>query len=483
MLSILLYILLGIVVFFILLFVGFKIMCKIKNKRLEPDYYEIYKQQDTVPTGKVGLFITGLIVTEKMSHTFFFNITKKIFNTIIPWPFRLFSYMDKGVALLDEVKYHEHHEFTPTKLVDPYGNDRYIDGEPYIEKYKRGEVQWVEPSKRIWLDHGYFLYTECKAGIPSLTGKTMNRANLWYYDKGIKQKKMPHEEGTMDIVNGAIAKVREKYSDIPCEAENSMFYHEMRMKLHKLLDDGCETIVLSAPMAIYSHFEEFNSSFRHCFEYIEEWEQKHNKKIKVIMAPPFGHFQPARQAWLDMLKDRLDSIPEGSDVMVAVTVHGMPWDHFAWEAWLELAPPYRDTLTEEVKELVASYTFNRTDVQVCQDEFANPIWDPKEKYLSTNMVYKKGIKEGYDYVIGLPIEFFAENSDTLYHHAMQNYHGIEGYDVYEVLDYPDWSVPYVKEMKQGKTHVIYNGVPVGKYQPNVIEALFQSIDEILKKKK
>ena len=59
----------------------------------------------------------------------------------------------------------------------------------------------------------------------------------------------------------------------------------------------------------------------------------------------------------------------------------------------------------------------------------------------------------------------------------------EGYDVYEELDYPDWSVPYVKEMKQGKTHIIYNGVPVGKYQHNVVEALFQSIDEILSKKK
>ncbi len=90
------------------------------------------------------------------------------------------------------------------------------------------------------------------------------------------------------------------------------------------------------PWRIYSHFEEFNSGFRHCFEFIEEWEHNHpGKKIKVIIGPQMGNYQPLRQAFLEMLKDRLDTIPEGSSVLVGVTVHGMPWDMFSWEAWLE----------------------------------------------------------------------------------------------------------------------------------------------------
>ena len=121
--------------------------------------------QDSVPEGKVGIFVTGLIMPEKMDYPFFYNITLKIFNAIIPWPFRLFSKLDKGVALLDAVKYHEHEEFKPTRLVDQYGNDSDIDGEPFIEKYKKGEVVWQPPSKRIYLDHGYFLYTGHKAGL------------------------------------------------------------------------------------------------------------------------------------------------------------------------------------------------------------------------------------------------------------------------------------------------------------------------------
>ena len=157
--------LLGFLIVIVVVPVFFILLSKYKNRRLKPDYYEdYYKKQDTVPEGKVGIFVTGLIMPEKMEFPFFYNITLKIFNAIIPWPFRLFSKIDKGVALLDPVKYHEHEEFTPTQLVDQYGNDSDIDGEPFIEKYKKGEVVWAPPSKRIYLDHGYFLYTGHKAG-------------------------------------------------------------------------------------------------------------------------------------------------------------------------------------------------------------------------------------------------------------------------------------------------------------------------------
>jgi len=464
--------------------VSFTLIAKKKNALPQPDYYQVYKTQDTVPEGKIGVFVTGLIMPETMDASFFYNITLKIFNAIIPWPFRVFSRIDKGVALLDPVKYHEHHEFVPTQLVDPDGNECDHDGEPYIEKYKRGEVVWQPPSKRIYLDHGYFLYKGRKGGMPSLTGKTINKARIWYYDKGIKQKRLPHWQGTFAVINGARDRILAKYPDVEWRAATSLLYYQMKQKLFELLDAGCETIILAAPMAIYSHFEEFNSSFRHCMEYIHEWQQGHSgKKIKVIMSPPMGHFQPMRQAFIEMLKDRLDTLPQNASVTVAVTVHGMPWDHFSWEAWLELAPAYRDKMVEDVNTVLANYSFSKKNVVVCQDEFADPVWDPKEKYLSTNRAYWNAIKEGYDYVIGLPIEFIAENSDTLFHHALKNYHGFKDYNVYEPIDYPDWSVPYTREFVEGKTHVIYNGVPVGKYQHHVIEAFYQSLDAVLSKKK
>ncbi|MDX1777935.1 MAG: hypothetical protein R3339_03580, partial [Thermodesulfobacteriota bacterium] len=53
------------------------------------------------------------------------------------------------------------------------------------------------------------------------------------------------------------------------------------------------------------------------------------------------------------------------------------------------------------------------------------------------------------------------------------------YNVYDDIDYPDWEIPYVREVKEGKTTLIYNGLPVGKHQGHVIEALYQSLDSVL----
>jgi len=65
---------------------------------------------------------------------------------------------------------------------------------------------------------------------------------------------------------------------------------------------------------------------------------------------------------------------------------------------------------------------------------------------------------------------------------MKCFENFDQYDIEEPIDYPDWSIPYSRELVQGKTHVIYNGVPVGKYQKNVIEAFYQACDSVLAKK-
>jgi len=471
---------LGIIIVLIAVFGGLYGLYKYKNRLPQPDYFARYKTQDTKPVGKIGVFACSLIMPEHHSHAFFHNIVYKIFNKVVPWPFRKFAFLDRGVALYDPDRVLDDKEFTPSRLVDAFGNDRDIDGFPYIEKYRQGQVMWEPPSKRIWLDNGYFIYKGRKGGFPTLCGKLAGKSRLFYYDAGIRQKKIPHWQGSFEVITGAFEKLRQRYPEIELRAETSLHHYECRQKVRELLDAGCETIVLASPMGIYSHFEDFNGSFRHAFEYIEEWEHEHpGKKIKVIMAPQLGDFQPLRQAFLDMLRDRLDSLPSNASVKVCVTVHGMPWDHFPWEAWLELAPAYRDRLAEDCRDLLTHYSFSRSEVVMCQDEFSNPIWDPKEKYLSTNRAYWEGIRAGYDYVIGLPIEFFAENTDTLMHHAQENYEHFDNYNVYEPIDYPDWSVPYWREIVQDTTKVIYNGVPVGRYQKHVVEALYQSVDSIL----
>ena len=66
--------------------VGFWGLSKYKNRRLMPDYFEThYKTQDTVPKGKVGIFVPGLVVPatyDENGREFFYNVTFKIYKNI-----------------------------------------------------------------------------------------------------------------------------------------------------------------------------------------------------------------------------------------------------------------------------------------------------------------------------------------------------------------------------------------------------------------
>jgi hypothetical protein len=80
-----------------------------------------------------------------------------------------------------------------------------------------------------------------------------------------------------------------------------------------------------------------------------------------------------------------------------------------------------------------------------------------------------------------PMEFYTENTDTMFSHAHHNYHHFDGYDVYETIDYTDWDEPYVRFLDLHGTMTIYNGVMTGKYRHYVADSLAMAIDSILSK--
>jgi protoheme ferro-lyase len=306
---------------------------------------------------------------------------------------------------------------------------------------------------------------------------------VYYYGKGkgFVNGRVPHEAGEWAIVSAAMDRIKAKYGDVPFRFVSAERPGVARQMLRDMLDGGVETVVMAAPRPIYSHHEEFNGAIKHTMHYIEEWEREHNKRIKMIIAPQLGEFPVLKEAFLAMLRDRLATFPPTAKVKVVVSVHGMAWDRVPHEAWIELAPPYRDGMVQAVKDELAKYGFAKTEVVQAQDHFADPHSDPKGKYLSTNKAFWDGIKAGYDYVVNLPIEFFAENTDTMFSHAMFNFEGFPGFDIYQPVDYSDWSVPYTRSFKVENTEVIYNGLPVGKYNAPIVEAYVQSIDAVLSK--
>lgn len=460
----------------------FKYMNRTPPQLKEPNYFAYFKNQDPVPEGKIGLFITSLIMPETMRNVDFYTLALKPMQ-YIPWPMRNMAAADRGVQLIDPDRFYEFEKFTPNKLVDPFGNEKDMDGVPYVDKFHRGEVEWVPPRANFHLDHGYFLLPTRTGGMPTVAAKLINKARHYYYmpGKGSLQGTIPHEAGMKLIVDGALERIRQTYGDIPYRWTTAEDFGRARAAMYSLLDEGVDTIILSAPAPVYSHHEEFNGGFKHAMHYIHEWEEKHDKHIKVIIAPQIGNFEVIQQTWTNMLRDRLDTIPADSDVKVVMSVHGMAWDLVPHEAWIELSPPYVEGTLAALKTTLESYDFGRTEIVQSQDHFADPHNNPDGIYLSTNTAFWDGIKDGYDYVINVPIEFFAENTDTLYSHAMYNFEFFPTYDRYDPIDYPDPSVPYTREFDVEGTKVIYNGVPVGHYNRPIIEAYTQALDSVLSK--
>ena len=458
-------------------------MFKYKNRTapqlVAPNYYEYYKNQDAKPEGRVGVFVSHLVMPEDMRLPDFHNLALKT-KQYIPWPFKEAFDDDRGVVLLDTERFYEFEEFTPNELVDPYGNDADIDGVKYADKYLTGGVVWVPPRENFHLDHGYFLLTGHGGGMPSVSGKLINKANVYYYGKGMKGGKIPHESGNRMLVSTAMAKLEAKYGDIPWRWVTAEDFGKARAAMYSLLDEGVDTVILAAPRPIYSHHEEFNGSIKHAVHYIHEWEAENpGKHIKYIISPQIGDFNVIRETWVNMLRDRLDKLPTGSDVKVVMSVHGMAWDRVPDEAWITLAPNYRDGTMEELEKLVATYEFGRTEVVLSQDHFADKYNNPNGTYLSTNTAFWDGINDDYDYVINVPIEFFFENTDTMFSHAMYNFEDFPEFDRYQQIEYPDWSVPYTREFIVDGTHVIFNGLPAKQYSGPIIEAFVQALDSVI----
>ena len=166
-------------------------------------------------------------------------------------------------------------------------------------------------------------------------------------------------------------------------------------------------------------------------------------------------------------------------VKLVLSVHGMPWDNVPHEGWIKLAPRYVDRAMAEARKVMAEYDFSRVEVVQSQDHFADPHNDPEGKYLSTNQAFWEGIEAGFDYVLNVPIEFFAENTDTMFYHDMANFEYFDDYNVYDTVEYTDWSVPFRKTVVQDGTTVIYGGVAAEQFSGPIIEAFFMALDSIV----
>jgi protoheme ferro-lyase len=446
----------------------------------DPDYLGYYLNQDTQPVGRIGIFASHLVMPEEYREDDFIYLAGKSYQ-YIPWPIRELVQLDRGLVLLDRKKFYEFEEFIPTDLVDSTGSSFDTDGVSYIEKYHAGEIEWMEPSSSH-LSHGAFLYGGRNVGQSALEQKLAVKARNYYYapGKGFHDGRVPHEAGNRHIVYSVLAKLEAKYGRIPwawSTADNPLM---AKAALFSVLNQGIDTLILAAPRPVFSHHEEFNGSIKHAMHYLHEWQELNgHKDIKVIISPELSNFDPMFKTHTDILRDNLKAIPQEASLKLVLSVHGMPWDQVPHEAWIKLSPRYVDRSLAEAAKVMAEFNYKRLQIVQSQDHFADLHNDPDNKYLSTNQAFWDGVGDGYDYILNIPLEFFAENTDTMFYHDMANYEGFDDYDVYDTAEYTDWSKPWRKQLVQDGTVVIYGGLAAEQFSGTIIDAFYLALDSIV----
>jgi hypothetical protein len=100
--------------------------------------------------------------------------------------------------------------------------------------------------------------------------------------------------------------------------------------------------------------------------------------------------------------------------------------------------------------------------------------------LSIGEAFRQAAADKAPLAIAVPVEFLAENTDTLYAHSVAMLDGLPGYTPWEGPPADvDWNRPYQRRFQVGPTTLIYAGSPGAADQQLLMDALAGTILDAL----
>lgn len=437
----------------------------------------VVAEQSGAPQGRVGLVVVALAMPEQYDPVFFENFLDKLFTSVIPWPINVLAGADAGVALMDPDRPYAPDRFEPQRLADVWGREADIDGVPWVEKHRRGEVRWQKPSATVPHDTGYFLYPDRKGGIRTATAKTMLKARYIYY-ANLPDGYLPHESQTMDMARTAITQVDQVRPLVAAQVADAFDPWQLEQAVRAVLDAGVDTLIVASVQPIHSDFEEYNGSFQKVHKVIEAWRATNGGKPIDIMIAPMLASQPSFDTlWLDHLDATVPSAGSaGQSAEVVISLHGLPVSLVDSDSWSGRTPSVTDRIAPKIAAAMSAKGYASVEVTAAFEGFADGPEDPGDRLLSVAEQIRVGVGKGADVVAVLPIEFMAENTDTLFAHAVLIFDGMPGYASYQgPPEGTDWARPYVRDFQTGSTRVIYTGSPGGAMQTQAARPLADAI--------
>ena len=436
---------------------------------------------DARASGRTGVVVFALIQPSRFDPVFYDAFFDKLSKTAIPWPVRLLAVRDQGVPLIDPTRPDSLEPFEPGQLVDARGRDRDRDGSLWVDKHRRGEVQWVGPSPRTEGDIGTFLYTGRKAGAPSAAERAKLKARYLYYAR-LPDGYLPLRDQTLAMVEAAMAQLRADYALAGTALFDAFHPDDARAALAGLLNQRLDTLVVASALPFHSGFEEYRGAWAQIRAQVDAWASRTGQPApRILFTPQLGDSRAFGRLWAHIVGRTVPAAP-GPDARATVilSLHGLPGRLARRDPWTRNSARAVERLKPVLAEAMRAKGWRHLTMVRAQEAFADGIEDPNDDRLSTREAFEAAAARGDALAVAVPVEFLAENTDTLFLHSLLMFEGMPGYARFQGPPADvDWRVPYVRRFRVGTTEILFTGTPGGDSVELAGAALAEAIAPLL----
>ncbi len=447
------------------------------------DAHEVIEAQpaDAVARGRTGVLVVALLQPSTFETGFTENFIRKLFEVAVPWPVNRLAARDRGVALIDPSRPDATKPFAPRLLMAFDGRTVDWDGIPFVEKHRRGMVEWVPPSRTVAGDIGTFLYRGRHGGAPSPAQRAMLKARALYYPR-LPGGYLPQRDQTLAMIAAARADLARHPQVVDVAVLDAFAPLAAERALEALLDRGLDTLVIASALPIHSAFEEYRGAYPRVKRQVDRWAARTGRPApRLLFAPQMADLPDYARFWAAHL-ERVAPVPPSPEAAatLVITLHGLPVVQRRRDPWVTNSDRAVDVLRGPLEAAMRARGWRRLRTVVAQEAFADDAEDPRDRLVSVRETFAAAARRGDALAIAVPVEFLAENTDTLFLHSLLMFEGLEGYRRFQGPPADvDWSQPLLRRFRLDRTELMFTGTPGGAHQAEAGAVLARAIRRTL----
>lgn len=436
---------------------------------------------DARATGRTGIVVVALLQPSRFEPAFYDNFVHKLLDIAIPWPINRIAGRDTGVALIDPTRPDEQKSFTPRVLMAFDGRTTDWDGEPFAAKFARGKVDWVPPSPSTAGDIGSFRYPGRAGGAAGPAQRAMLKARAIYYAR-LPGGYLPQRDQSLAMIEAAFARLRTNPAVTGTALYDIFHPHAARVELFRLLDGGVDTLVIGSALPINSGFEEYRGAYPRLHDLVVEWAATRNKPMpRLLFAPQLADMPGYGPLWARHLAETAPPPPnDAATATLVVSLHGLPITEQQRDPWVDNAFRATGKIAPRLTAALQARGWKHIRTMVAQEAFGDTVDDPANKLVSVAESFADARRRGDALAIAVPVEFLAENTDTLFLHSYLMFDGLPGFRRFAGPPADiDWNKPHVRRFTSGPTTMMYIGTPGGERQAEAGAVLATAFEPLL----